>query len=246
MREDFIIVTISNRIPTEWYYTFPNQFLKSLSEHKPLILGQKPGEYIGLSDKPRILYHAIKDGLINEKHIVFVDAWDVVFADNPSRAFDKYKATNTPILIGAEKNCFPDCYKPEYDKWATDYNSSYKYLNSGVIIGQTDAIMTMLEAIDAPNLPIDYYDGRTGKNFHFNDQAMYMDIALRQPVPIKLDRSCLVAQNMQDVSEEEIEFCDDGKIRNRETGENPSIIHWNGSSKDKWSRNVILKHLSLL
>lgn len=240
------VVTISNREPQEWYYTYPKQFLKSLREHEPLILGQNPGEYTGLSDKPRILYHAIKDGLIKEKYIVFIDAWDVVFIDDPSRAFEKYKAINIPIIIGAEKNCFPACYKPEYDRWAENYNSSYKYLNSGVIIGETDAIMTMLEAMDAPNLPVDYHNGRTGQNFHFNDQAMYMDIALRQPVAIKLDRSCWIAQNMQDVSEEEIQFCEDGSIKNIETGEKPSIIHWNGSSKDKWSRNPILQHLNLL
>ena len=115
-----------------------------------------------------------------------------------------------------------------------------------MIVGNTNAIMTCLEAMDAANLPVDYHDGRTGRNYHFNDQAYFMDIFLRQPVKIKLDRSCWVVQNMQDVHEEEIEFCSDGRILNTETGEKPSIIHWNGGSKDKWSRNKILNHLKLL
>lgn len=242
---NFRIVTISNRRPTQWYYTY-DQLFQSAAGHEILVLGSEAGEYTGLSDKPRILHKAISDGLIKEKIILFIDAWDVVFAADPTEAIEKYLSINIPVLIGAEKNCFPTCFKKEYDRWALGYESSYKYLNSGIIIGETEAIMTILEAMDAPNLPIDYHDGRTGRNFHFNDQAYYMDIALRQPVPIKLDRSCWVAQNMQDVSESEIEFCNDGRISNKETKEKPSIVHWNGGSKDKWSREPILKHLNLL
>lgn len=240
--KDFRIVTISNRIPTEWYYTY--QYLqKSAGDNDILVLGQHPDEYTGLSDKPRILHRAIKDGKIKEKLIVFVDAWDVVFASPVELAVDDYKSFKKSIVIGAEKNCFPSCFKKEYDR--LKYKSSYKYLNSGVIIGETDAIFETLEAMDAPNLPIDYHDSRYGRNFHFNDQAYYMDLFLRQPVPMALDYKCLIAQNMQDVSEDELEFLDAG-IRNRETGTIPSIIHWNGASKDKWSREPILKHLNLL
>ncbi len=239
------VVTISNREPQEYYYTY-KYLQKSVGSHEILILGQQAGEYTGLSDKPRILHKAISDGLIKEDIILFVDAWDVVFVDKPEVIIDKYKAINIDVEIGAEKNCFPSCFKKEYDRWAEPFNTSYKYLNSGVIVGRTDAIMTILEAMDAPNLPVDYRDGRTGRNFHFNDQAYYMDIALRQPVGVKLDRSCWIVQNMQDVAEDEISLCDYGSIVNNETKEKPSIIHWNGGSKDKWSREPILKHLNLL
>lgn len=241
---DFKIVTISNRIPTQEYYTY--QYLqKSAGDNQILILGQNEDEYTGLSDKPRILYHAINDGRIKEKFIVFVDAWDVVFASSLDEVMSKYLDIRVPVVIGAEKNCFPSYFMKEYDKWASSYNSSYKYLNSGVIIGETEAIMEILLAMDAPNLPRDYHNPDTHTNYHFNDQAYFMDVALRQPVTIRLDRSCWIAQNMQDVNEDEIEFCEDGRIRNIETNEKPSIIHWNGGSKDKWSRERILKHLNL-
>lgn len=244
----FKIVTISNRIPTQDYYTY--QYLqKSAGNNEILILGQDPGEYTGLSDKPRILYHAIKNGLIKEDLIVFVDAWDVVFADTLENIIEKYKSFNSPIVIGAEKNCFPGNFKKEYDK--LPHTSSYKYLNSGVIIGETEAILTVLEAMDAPNLPRDYHNSQTGTNFHFNDQAMYMDIFLRQPVKIKLDYNCFVAQNMQDVNEHELILSYKSTVIpncviNIETQSKPSIIHWNGGSKTGWSRELILKHLNLL
>lgn len=254
MNKECKIVTISNRVPTQDYYTY--QYLqKSAGSNEILVLGQQPGEYTGLSDKPRILYHAVKNGLVTEKYICFVDAWDVVFADTLESIMDKYKSFNSPIVIGSEKNCFPSHFKKEYDRLPN--TSSYKYLNSGVIIGETEAILEVLEAMDAANLPRDYHNSQTGTNYHFNDQAMYMDMYLRQPVKMKLDYDCLIAQNMQDVTEDEIVYwggCSVNPvnakmysfIKNKETGTSPSIVHWNGSSKTGWSREKILKHLNLL
>lgn len=237
---DFRIVTISNREPQEWYYLY-KQLFKSVGEHEILVLGQGENVYTGLSDKPRILYHAINEGKIKEKHIIFVDAWDVLFAHSPYVVMEKYYSFKTSIVVGAEKNCFPACFQKEYDK--KNPTSSYKYLNSGVIIGETDSIMTVLESMDAPNLPVDYHNPNKG-NFHFNDQAYYMDLYLRQPVPIQLDYQCIIAQNMQDVKEDELDFSGED-IVNKETGSSPSIIHFNGGSKDKWGREPILKHLNL-
>lgn len=239
---DYRVVTISNRKPTQDYYTY-DQLFKSVGSHEILVLGQQRGEYTGLSDKPRILYNAIKNNLIKEDIIFFVDAWDVVFASSLDEVYEKFKTFRCPIVIGAEKNCFPPNFKKEYDKLPSF--SSYKYLNSGVIIGYKDAIMEVLEAMDAPNLPQDYRNNITQTNYHFNDQAYYMDLFLRQPVEMRLDYTCFIAQNLQDVTEDELGFSEH-RIINNETKSYPSIFHWNGSSKDKWSREPILKHLNLL
>lgn len=241
MSNSFKIVTISNRRPNEWYYTY-DQLFKSVGDNEILILGQQPGEYTGLSDKPRILYNAIKDGLIKEEIIIFVDGWDTVMASPVEEVIEKYNQFSSHVVIGGEKNCFPDFYKKEYDRLVS--TSSFKYLNSGVIVGHTEAIFELLKAMDAENLPVDYHDGRTGRNFHFNDQSYYLDLFLRQPVNMEIDYQCCIAQNMQDVEEQELDFSNK-RIRNVETGECPSIIHFNGASKDKWGREKILKHLGL-
>ena len=135
MSKVFTVVTISNRTPIEDYYTY--QYLqKSAGHDEVLVLGQEQGEYTGLSDKPRILYNAIKSGKITTKYIVFVDAWDVIFVDSISVIMEKFFSLNTQILIGAEKNCFPSNFQKEYDR--LPHTSSYRYLNSGVIIGETE------------------------------------------------------------------------------------------------------------
>ena len=209
---DTQVVTIANRWPTEEYYCHQSLF-KSLGDTEILVLGQEQGEYTGLSDKPRILYNAIKNGKIPEKYIVFIDAFDVVFANSVDYIMKRFKSFYCPIVIGAEKNCFPSNFKPEYDR--LPHTSSYKYLNSGVIIGETEAILTVLEAMDAPNLPRDYHDGLKGYNHHFNDQAYYMDLYLRQPVPMKLDCNCDIVQNMQDVTMDDIYFWGGGALGDR-------------------------------
>ena len=238
---EYKIVTIADKHPYNDYYLLDYLF-QTAGENEILVLGQD-NDYSGLSDKPRILYNAIKKGKIKEKLIVFVDAFDVIFATPLDEIIEKYKSFNTSIVIGAEKNCFPANFKKEYDK--LPFTSSYKYLNSGVIIGETDAIMEVLEAMDAPNLPRDYHNPDTRTNYHFNDQAYYMDLFLRQPVPMKLDYNCLITQNMQGVEEGELDLSGE-RILNKETGTTPLVWHWNGSSKDKWSREPILKHLKLI
>lgn len=249
---DVQIVTIANHWPTQDYYCY-NSLFKSVGNNPITVLGQGEREYTGLSDKPRILYNAIKESVISAKNIIFIDAYDVVFVDTVEIIMDKFKSFQTSIVVGSEKNCFPGNFKNEYDRLPS--TSSYKYLNSGVIVGETDAIITVLEAMDAPNLPRDYHDPNKGYNHHFNDQAYYMDIFLRQPVPMKLDYNCEIAQNMQDVTMDDIAFsfrinensnsgC--AEIRNNETKGFPSIIHWNGGSKTSGTMQPILTHLNLL
>ncbi len=243
------IVTIANRWPTEDYYCY-NSLFKSVGDNEILVLGQGEMEYTGLSDKPRILYNAIKDGKIPEKYILFIDAFDVVLVDSLEAVLKKFKSFTVPVVIGAEKNCFPSNFKKEYDR--LPHTSSFKYLNSGVIISETEALFEVLEAMDAPNLPRDYHDPMKGYNHHFNDQAYYMDMYLRQPVKMQLDYNCDIAQNMQDVSMEDISLFGGGNgttvdlIRNEETNSYPSIIHWNGGSKSQGTMQPILKHLNLL
>ncbi|MES2382378.1 MAG: glycosyltransferase domain-containing protein [Bacteroidota bacterium] len=246
------IVTISSYHPPEFYYAYDYLF-QTAGDNEILVLGQENGEFTGLSDKPRILYNAIKDGKIKEKIICFIDAWDVILASSLEEIIEKYKSFNCPIVIGAEKNCFPANFKKEYDKLPS--TSSFKYLNSGVIIGETDAIMEVLEVMDAPNLPRDYYNPQTGTNYHFNDQAYYMDLFLRQPVTMKLDYNCEIAQNMQGVTMDDISLSVRldkewnqirPEIRNNETKFFPLILHWNGSSKSDGTREPILKHLNLI
>ncbi len=240
--KEFQIVTISNRQPTQDYYCL-KEWYQSVSKYEPLIIQSYGSNYQGLCDKPKFVYRAINGGHINAKHILFCDSWDLVFASTPEEIIERYLEFNCDLVISSEKTCFPNDLKAEYDE--QPFTSSYKYLNSGMIVGRTDSLLETLKAMEVENIPDDYYDLNKSCNVHFNDQFEYQKIFLKQPVNIKLDYNQAIANSLHEVKIEELDFTGE-RIKNIETGTNPCVFHFNGSAKTNGLREPILKHLNLL
>jgi len=237
------IVTVCNRYPTEPYYCL-NEFIKSLSGHEPLVLGTQPGEYTGLGSKPKLLYKAIKDGRVKEPFIIFTDCFDLVFQYPPETAYLQYLhlQDKADLFISAERNCFPVDLKEQYDALGT--KTSFKYLNSGFIIGKTEALLAALEAMDLPNVPEDYRK-EDGNMLHVNDQELWQHLFLKQPVKIALDSETIFSMPLHSVKMENLDFTDE-YITNIETGTTPITLHMNGSAKSDGLREPILSHLKLI
>lgn len=244
MNENVTVVSVSTGPPIQDYYTYW-EFMKSLANHPPLILPAIQGKnWSGLGSKPKILYKAIQDRVISSKWFLFCDCYDIVFAnplpaDIVANAMMMYK---TPLVISCERNCFPPDLKEEYDKLPA--TSSFKYLNSGMILGETDAMMALLESMELHNVPDDYRNP-DGSMTHINDQFLFMQSFLKQPVPISLDYSQKACCTLHQVTFDDLDFFDD-KIRLIETGEYPDAYHLNGSAKTDGLREPILNHLNLL
>lgn len=242
--KEYTVVTVCNRFPMEPYYTL-REFEKSLGNEPPIVLGTKPGEYGGLGSKPRLLYNAIKSNVIATNHVIFCDCFDLVFAVKPSELFELYKNYNSPFVISAEKNCFPADLKEEYDKLDSG-GSPYKYLNSGMIVAETEAMLAVLESMDAPNIPNDYYSPEKNCMINPNDQEYYQKEFLKQPVKMVLDYEQALCNTLHSVELDELEFSDGGKIFNKITGSYPCSFHLNGGAKTGPCREPILKHLKLI
>jgi hypothetical protein len=238
---EYQVVTICNRFPTEPYYCL-NEWAASLKGHEPLVISGIGSLYQGLGDKPKFVYRAIKKGLIKTKYIIFCDSWDLVFASPLDELIELFQIFKKPIVISSEKNCFPDDVRDEYDK--LPFTSSYKYLNSGMIVGETEALLAVLEAMDAENIPNDYVM-ENGQNFHYNDQSLYQHIFLKQPVEMALDYDQLLCNTLHSVQMDELDFSGD-RIYNRETHTFPCSFHMNGSAKTDGLRWPILSKLKLL
>ena len=155
MSKEYKIVTVSDRKPREWYYLY-DEFYKSLKDEaanvlilSPELMGQR---FNGLGTKPKWLYRAIKEKMINTPYIIFTDSWDMVFAERPQLMMEFLG--DEPLVISAERNCFPEDCKEGFDK--LEATSSFKYLNSGFIVGKTEALLAVLEAMDLPNQPEDH------------------------------------------------------------------------------------------
>jgi hypothetical protein len=242
---DFKLVTVATNRPTQPYYTY-DEFFKSIKGSDILILDREYTRYGGLSSKPKGVYRAIKEGLINTEFLMFTDCFDLVFQFNPLDTYTNYRIDfpDHPIVISAEKNCFPGDLKDEYDKLDSG-GSPYKYLNSGFIIGKTKDILSCLESMDLPNVPDDHWSTEKNCMVHPNDQFLWMETFLKQPAKIVLDYKQAMSQTMHDVNEDEVELSG-GKLRNVVTGEFPCTIHFNGGSKTGWGREKILKELNLM
>jgi hypothetical protein len=241
MNKDYTIVTVSSRIPQEWYY-LQKEFYKSLEGHEVLTINNsKENHWKGLATKPKWLYKAIKDGLIKTRYMQFVDSWDLIYGASPDEVMQIYFSFDKPIVISAESNCFPDTYKKEYDELS--FPKPYCYLNSGVIIGETSAILSCLETMDLENVKDDHWDKERNCAYHSNDQTMWQEIFLKQPVPISLDYSQAISQTLHNAKIDDFDF-DELRIRNKITTTHPRIWHFNGGSKDnKELRDPILTRL---
>lgn len=235
------VVSISSGKPTQWYYLYDSFFL-SLGTEQPLVI--QPSYWGGLSTKPKILHQAIKNKVIDTSHIIFSDCWDLVFAAPIKEIMERYLSFNSPVVISCEKNCFPDDLKENFDELFPP--TPYKYLNSGFIVGETEAILARLETMDLQNLHDDHYDPIRKCNIHPNDQYEWMKIFVKQPVQIVLDYHQSLSQTLHDADIEEFDFSEK-RIKNKLTNSYPCAWHFNGSSKDNCElRNPILKHLNLL
>jgi hypothetical protein len=156
--------------------------------------------------------------------------------------FLKYRQFAAPVVISAEKNCFPADLKDEFDERHIG-GSPYKYLNSGMIVGETEAILTILESMDAKNIPNDYWDGE--KMINPNDQEYYQEEYLKQPVPIVLDTAQILCNTLHSVELDELDFSEQ-RIANKITRSYPCSFHLNGNAKTSGLREPVLKKLGLL
>lgn len=237
---NYDVIAISNKRPSAWYYLY-DEYFRSLGEFKPKVF--QPQFWGGLGTKPKVLYKLIKDKTIDSEYIIFTDCWDLVFCCHPDEIMTRYFSFNADVVVSSEANCFPDDLKSGFDK--ANPEAKYRYLNSGCIVGKTEAILTCLEEMDLPNLPDDHFDPEKNCNIHPNDQFCWMKIWVQQPVKIVLDYDQSLSQTLHGASIDDFDFSEE-RIRNKITNSYPCTLHFNGGSKDDMSlREPILKKLNL-
>lgn len=239
---DFTIVTVSTGKPREAYYTY-DEFFASLKRygHEPLVLAPDKNKRFGLGDKPKLLRKAILDKAINTEYIIFADCYDLVFAGSPEEIMEMFKTFDSPFVCSAEKNCFPGDLRDQFPESPT----SYRYLNSGFIVAETEAMLAVLESMNLDNVPDDYWDPQKNCMIHINDQFQYMQEFIKQPVKMVLDYKQVLSNTMHDVALDELDLNNSLGIMNRETGKFPLTFHLNGGAKTSGVREPILERLKL-
>lgn len=248
------VVAVANEEPRESYLqrgfgAFKNSCRKH--GHEPVILGWAE-RWRGLGSKPKLLKRAIENRAITTPYILFMDAYDTCFSQPPEyllRAFQDMRETGTfrpQILWNGERNCFPRA------EWANEHTKTphpYRYFNSGMSIGATEAYYAMLSQIGLDQRPDDHQKP-DGSWHHENDQDYLMEKFLfgqcgaDEPL-MAIDTKAVVFQTLVGETMDTFELLKHQGIRNRITGTYPGAWHFNGPSKTAGTMEPILHHLGL-
>ena len=164
--------------------------------------------------------------------VLFLDAYDTFFADDPATVLDRFLGFNVDILFGAEESFWPP---DPYIKQKFDVNSNhYKYLNSGLYIGKAGALFAFFDQ----GIPEEVDDQRFCQMGYLKNYESAFDIDWKRdnqrerfPYSVALDHESYVFQN-HDMSVTRL----NNQLYNAKTNCCPCIYHGNGGeqAKDKF------------
>lgn len=174
-------------------------------------------QWTGFAKKIVDVYKYAKEIQNEYTHILFIDAYDVLFLDKLFVIEGEYLFWyKDKIVFSAEKGCWPD---PTLSDKYPKTNYTWKYLNSGSYIAPINEFIKMIESNPVkPNV---------------DDQAYFTNIFLKDG-NIELDYKCRLFQSI--AFEEKGDFNDSPLFYflNEKEKTSPSIIHGNGkTSMDK-------------
>lgn len=211
--EKFHLVTVSSDEPVGRM----SMLIESCKNHgiKPVILGVDQPYYANQTK----LYHMRNylKLLPKDDIVLFVDAFDTLVLADKQTITDRFLAMNVPILMSAEKNCFPRDLLSKYPADTT--TSPFKYLNSGTYIGYAGALLDWLE-----NMTID---------LKRNDQGAVTEFYLgpKNRNSMVLDKHCTLFLCLVRVSDDEVVIDPVQKtVYCLPTSSFPCVLHANGKS----------------
>lgn len=226
--------------PKIHYYTYSNKahpgldkLLKSARHFKiPLkVLGipyptyqGPPLPFDGYLCKLKALLEELNKGEISDSDIVlFTDAFDTFFIAGGEVILRKFLAFGVPIVMGAEKNCFPlKDREGDFPKSP----SSFKFVNCGFYIGYCKEVRDALHSVLTMRCPM----GVSSGDFS-NDQTRFILYYLSpENRTLHLDTTTQLVLNTYSVGKEEVKFSKKAPhLMVRETKNHPCVIHFNGS-----------------
>lgn len=175
-------------------------------------------EWKGFRDKPLNLYNHLKEIDDQEKYIIFVDAFDVLFCRDSEKLLEDFKNNYNEDDIVFNGETLSNSYYVN-KKWLEDYkpkeidkNNKYSYLNSGVFLGKIKNIVKMLKNLLDEGIE--------------NDQKAVMELYNQKKFNICIDKKCILFSTFSSMNNDLI--FKNNKIFNKHTKTYPYIIHGPG------------------
>ncbi|KAA0713693.1 Procollagen-lysine,2-oxoglutarate 5-dioxygenase 1 [Triplophysa tibetana] len=221
---DLLVLTVATQ-ETDGF----KRFIRSLQHfnYSVKVLGRgevwKGGDYMsppGGGQKVRLLKFALDEITEDNKVILFVDSYDVIFSSGPKELLKKFQQTKHKVVFSAETLIWPDRHLEDKHPHVRE---GKRFLGAGGFIGYASNLKKMLSD----------WSGEDNDS----DQLFYTKIFInpdkRRSINITLDNRCRLFQNLHGALDEVVLKFEDGRVRARNLLYDtlPVIIHGNGPTK---------------
>ena len=184
----------------------------------------------GNKDKPTNFLKFLNECRDNQI-VMFVDANDVIFYDNPENIKKKFLGFNKNIVVSAEKNCAPDREINEYYPEETK-NEQFRYVNSGGYIGYVKDLKEMLNSYNSGKNCMKYnqIDDKIPDGY-ISDQRCMHKYYLENLDKIALDHKQKIWSVATRTKRQDYDITKYNNLYNKITKQKSSIMHANGRIK---------------
>lgn len=157
--------------------------------------------------------HRMLDKFGAASHLVFTDAWDVLFYGTEEEVIGKIP--NGVPLLAAERNCWPDAYLAPNFKGSTPW----RFVNGGLMAGCPEGIAKWIDEIEShPAYIPEMIDQQWLNHRSVNEEHRITPLDRRT----ELFHCCLMDQG-------ELQF-ENGRPINMLCGTHPNFLHFNGKT----------------
>ncbi|KAM8754266.1 procollagen-lysine,2-oxoglutarate 5-dioxygenase 1 isoform 1-T1 [Acanthopagrus schlegelii] len=223
-KDNLLVLTVATK-ETDGF----RRFLKSAKHFnytiKVLGRGQKwkGGDYMtapGGGQKVRLLKTALEEMKKQDKIILFIESYDVVFASGPKELLKKFQQTRHKVVFSSESLIWPDRHLEDKHPHVREGN---RFLGSGGFIGYLPNIREMVAD----------WKGKDNDSDQLFFTKIYIDPVKRKSINITLDSKCRMFQNLHGALDEVVLKFEDSRVRARNLLYDtlPVIIHGNGPTK---------------
>uniref|UniRef100_A0A4W4E0C8 Procollagen-lysine,2-oxoglutarate 5-dioxygenase 1 n=1 Tax=Electrophorus electricus TaxID=8005 RepID=A0A4W4E0C8_ELEEL len=181
------------------------------------------GSYLsapGGGQKVRLLKSALDDVKEEDKIILFIDSYDVVFSSGPKELLKKFQQARHKVVFSSETLIWPDRHLEDKHPHVRE---GKRFLGAGGYIGYASNLREMVSD----------WSGKDDDSDQLYYTKLYIDPEKRKSINITLDSKCRMFQNLHGALDEVVLKFEDGRVRARNVMYDtlPVIVHGNGPTK---------------
>ncbi|KAM3872241.1 procollagen-lysine,2-oxoglutarate 5-dioxygenase 1 [Diretmus argenteus] len=181
------------------------------------------GDYMsapGGGQKVRLLKMALEEMKDEEKIILFIDSYDVVFASGPRELLKKFQQAGHKVVFSSENLIWPDRHLEDKHPHVREGN---RFLGSGGFMGYLPNLKEMVAD----------WAGEDADSDQLFFTKTFINPEKRKSINITLDNKCRLFQNLHGALDDVVLKFEDRRVRARNVLYDtlPVIVHGNGPTK---------------